>query len=367
MSRWRLTDLDLDFVSLVASGDDPMAQVVLSKEDPDVSKRDGGDHSSRSHPGLERKKGDNDNWVERAGGLPSYIERIAKHIHHDSGLSISHSIAAAVNQVKKWAAAGKPEAIKALAEWERKKASTKKRIDKSSDGGSSSSTLPTPHSPEGHMPKINKSDLAPEVVEYIDSLEAEVDALSADVEKAEAEVIEKDAVIADLQGTLEKSAPKDEDSEAEILKANLAKMDPAVRSIVEKQMRETAEAKEIAKAEREQRLEREFISKAESLPMLAEDKKDLAGLLRQVADALPQESVEKFETILKAANEQIAKGNLFSTFGKSGAETTVSKSLDGKAAEIRKANPDLTPDQALAQAYEENPDLARQAMTGQEA
>jgi hypothetical protein len=53
-------------------------------------------HSSRIHPGLDRKPGVS-NWVDAAGGLPSYIERIAKHIHSDSGLSISHSIAAAVN------------------------------------------------------------------------------------------------------------------------------------------------------------------------------------------------------------------------------------------------------------------------------
>lgn len=358
MPRWRLTDLDLDFVSLVASGDDPMAQVVLSKEDP-MSK---GEHSSRSHPGLERKKGDNDNWVEAAGGLPKYIERIARHIAADSGYSVSHAIASAVNQVKRLAAKGNAEAIKALAEWERKKASVKKDNDKSSDGGSSSSTLPATHSPEGNMAKINKSDLAPEVVEYIDSLEAEVDALAADVEKAESEVAAKDAVIADLQGTLSKSAPKDAEAEAEILKANLEKMDPTIRSIVEKQMADAAEAREIAKAEREQRLNREFISKAEALPMLSEDKADLASLLRQVADALPKESVEKFETILKAANEQIAKGSLFTTFGKSGAETTVSKSLNGKAEEIRKANPALSEDQALALAYEQNPDLALAAM-----
>jgi hypothetical protein len=82
-------------------------------------------HSSKIHPGLERKPGGPDNWVEKAGGLPNYIERIAKHIHSDSGLSISHAIAAAVKRVKVLCAKGNAEACAAVAEWEKKKASTR--------------------------------------------------------------------------------------------------------------------------------------------------------------------------------------------------------------------------------------------------
>lgn len=80
------------------------------------------EHSSRTHPDLPNKPGGPDNWVERVGGLPSYIKRVAKHIFYDSpGMTVSHAIAAAVQQIKKWAAQGKPEAIKALAEWTAKK------------------------------------------------------------------------------------------------------------------------------------------------------------------------------------------------------------------------------------------------------
>lgn len=84
--------------------------------------------SSRAYPGLERAPGRRDNWVEKAGGLPSYIERIAKHLHYEQGMTISHAIAAAVNTVKRWARGGgdvKPDtqakAAKALASWEAKK------------------------------------------------------------------------------------------------------------------------------------------------------------------------------------------------------------------------------------------------------
>jgi hypothetical protein len=92
--------------------------------------------SSSAYPDLERVPG-KQNWVDKAGGLPSYIERIAKHLHYEQGYSISRAIATAVNTVKRWAAGGtvtehgtskrvspqtQAQAAKAVAEWEAKKA-----------------------------------------------------------------------------------------------------------------------------------------------------------------------------------------------------------------------------------------------------
>ena len=91
--------------------------------------------NSKAYPGLERVPG-KQNWVDKAGGLPSYIERIAKHLHYEKGMDIGHSIAIAVNTVKRWATAGtvtkkggkgvtpatRAKAAKAVAEWEAKKA-----------------------------------------------------------------------------------------------------------------------------------------------------------------------------------------------------------------------------------------------------
>lgn len=82
------------------------------------------DHSSKSHPDIPNKPGKT-NWVEKAGGLPKYIERVAKHIWQDSGYSISRAIAAAVSQTKKRAAKGNAAAVKAIAEWNRKRKSGK--------------------------------------------------------------------------------------------------------------------------------------------------------------------------------------------------------------------------------------------------
>ena len=87
-------------------------------------------------PTLERKPGGPDNWVEAAGGLPDYIEKIAKRLHYQRGFTIQHAIATAVNTVKRWAKGGtvtkygtaktispatQAKAAAAVASWEAKK------------------------------------------------------------------------------------------------------------------------------------------------------------------------------------------------------------------------------------------------------
>jgi hypothetical protein len=83
--------------------------------------------SSRVYPGLERKPGGPDNWVEKVGGLPDFIERVAKHLHYEEGMTISRAIATAVSQCKKWCAKGNAKACNAIRQWEQKKA--RSRVD----------------------------------------------------------------------------------------------------------------------------------------------------------------------------------------------------------------------------------------------
>lgn len=93
---------------------------------------------SRSLPDLPNKPGKS-NWVEKAGGLPKYIERIAKHLHSEKGMELGRAIATAVNVVKKMCASGdtnfpgtqqvnakaRAEACKAVADWNRKRGQSK--------------------------------------------------------------------------------------------------------------------------------------------------------------------------------------------------------------------------------------------------
>lgn len=94
---------------------------------------------SSTYPGLKRSPKKDSNWVEKAGGLPSYVERIAKHLHYEKGMEIGRSIATAVNAVKKMCATGetnlpnagkvnsgaRAEACKAVSRWESMKGGTK--------------------------------------------------------------------------------------------------------------------------------------------------------------------------------------------------------------------------------------------------
>lgn len=90
--------------------------------------------ASTHKPGLEKKKGANDNWVERTGAgghgqLPAYIQHVALAIKKKRGMDTSRSIAIAIGTVKRWARGEgnvdentKAAATKAVAEWEAMKA-----------------------------------------------------------------------------------------------------------------------------------------------------------------------------------------------------------------------------------------------------
>jgi hypothetical protein len=82
------------------------------------------------------------NHVERAGGLPMYIRRIANHLHQEKGMKIGHAIATAKNAAAKMCATGdlnfpgkqqvnpgsQAEACASVADWNRRIAKT--RVEK---------------------------------------------------------------------------------------------------------------------------------------------------------------------------------------------------------------------------------------------
>lgn len=72
------------------------------------------------------------NWVEKAGGLPKYIEEVADSIHRKRGKSISQAIQLAIGAIKNWAHGKgdvdpdtRAKAAKALAQWNAMKAKSK--------------------------------------------------------------------------------------------------------------------------------------------------------------------------------------------------------------------------------------------------
>lgn len=205
--------------------------------------------------------------------------------------------------------------------------------------------------------EITKDDLDEQVVAYIEGLETEVDTLNKSLEDAETardEALEALAKAED-NGLIVKS-------EEEQRKALIEKADPAVRALLEKAEKDAEEAATIAKAERDKRLEREYLAKAEEMPHIGEERAAFGALLRRMADALSPEDVAEVEKVLKAADAQIEAGAMFSELGRGGGEVVISKSVEAAANVIRAADPSLTQEQAIAKAYETNPALLAEAM-----
>lgn len=80
------------------------------------------------HPPLPTKPG-KQNWVDKAGGLPSMIDCVARALHWDGGKPVSKAIEMAVGIVKDWAEGrrgAKPATVAkaqaAVASWESKRA-----------------------------------------------------------------------------------------------------------------------------------------------------------------------------------------------------------------------------------------------------
>lgn len=91
----------------------------------------------------EFNKSPRTNWIERAGGLPRYIERIAHHVAA-KGKTDSQAIAIAVATARKWCATGevyqwpgiqminlgsRAQACAAIAEWDVKRAKARASKD----------------------------------------------------------------------------------------------------------------------------------------------------------------------------------------------------------------------------------------------
>lgn len=329
----RLTDMELDFISLVPAGDDPLARVVIAK----------------AAPVDEEDDDKEDEIVDDAEAAEEAEEDEIEDVDSDEEPEMSDE------------------------EDEEEDEDVKKSADSVIDNDKREETGPDSfkltkddlEKTEENMGTISKSDLAPEVVAYVEALEDETSLLYAQVEKGETEINQREDQISKLQAELDelKASMTPEDVE----KSAIEKADPVIRELLEKQAAELEEFKEIAKAEREARLEREYISKAAALPMITADTASFGGFLRRAADALTPEDNEMLEKIFKAANAQITAGALFDTIGTEGAEVTIEKSLEAMANEIVKANPGMTMEQAITKIYEQNPELAEAALNGEDA
>lgn len=175
--------------------------------------------------------------------------------------------------------------------------------------------------------------------------------LSAALEKAEAERDELATKVAKLEKKLAKAVP------AEPEQINKDELPRAVREALEKAEKraeklekKAAEDAEIAKAERNLRLTREFVAKAQSeFPLVAGDASEFGPVLKRAAEMLSKEDYDLLEQRLVASNEQIHQGDLFKQAGdnRDGQRTDGLDEVARKAEELKKSDPNMSNFEAM--------------------
>ena len=205
-------------------------------------------------------------------------------------------------------------------------------------------------------------------------------------ESEEARIVDEDEAILRLKESKKKGVKKDEEVESmlnyiealesanESLMAKLDEeseelfgeyddilkgADPAVVELFKAAEERAAVAEEIAKAERENRLQREFIEKAATYDSLPVETATFGIVLKDAAESMDADTYDALTTVLSAANEAIAQGGLMSEIG-------ITKSFDAEsgmgrieqvASVLRSENPDLSREAAIAKAVTDDPSL----------
>lgn len=105
-----------------------------------------------------------------------------------------------------------------------------------------------------------------------------------------------------------------------VMKSLLATVPEAQRGVLEAVLKaqdeRSARLEKDLSEERRLRREKEFVAKAEGFKHIGVDKSELGRSLMAIADQSP-ELYEKIEKTLRAADEQVAKGDLFKEIGSS--------------------------------------------------
>lgn len=192
--------------------------------------------------------------------------------------------------------------------------------------------------------EIEKEGLPEEAVAYIEVLEETNGELRKQLDDLKVQVEQLNAAMED---------DDDEEGDEDLLKS----ADPALVAMV-KGLQDRAEAAEIiAKAERDHRLNQEFIAKAAEYDKLPTSPAEFGPVLKAMADKLDDQTMDAVTTLLRAANALIGEGN-FQEIGKSGSQPATSMDrITAAANKLREADPTLTQEAAITKAVELDPSL----------
>lgn len=134
-------------------------------------------------------------------------------------------------------------------------------------------------------------------------------------------------------------------------------MSPAAKELVMKLQKQAKEAEELAKAEKEARLNREFVTKAAELKGLNVKADEFGPVLKAVAEKCP-EQFEKLEAVLKTASNAILTGEVLKEVGSSGSSSgSAWDKIEKKAEELLKGETSLSKEQAISKVIQQEPQL----------
>jgi hypothetical protein len=198
----------------------------------------------------------------------------------------------------------------------------------------------------------------------------EIDEVRADLEKAERDRDEANAALQKAQDDLKALTDKVaelEKSSPEPATINKDELSPVVREALEKAeadrvalAKRAEEAERIAKEERDTRITREFVTKAEGYSNLSVDATVFGPVLKAASETLSGEQFEALESVLKSADEAVRAGNLFKEQGQGGTPVRESDAYSEavrKADELRKSDSGISRQEALSRAFRNDPAL----------
>lgn len=135
--------------------------------------------------------------------------------------------------------------------------------------------------------------------------------------------------------------------------------DPALVEIIKATEERAAMAEEIAKAERDYRVEREFIAKAADYSSLPIHPEEFGPVLKAAAEALTEEQFTALSQVLAASNEAIATGGVFDEIGRSAAFDADSSMgrIEQAAKHLQATDGELSREAAIAKAVTADPTL----------
>lgn len=229
-------------------------------------------------------KPDKTNWIEETGGLPSYIRRVAEHLH-GAGKSTGEAIQQAIGIVRNWAAghdghgnavsaATRAKAAAALAQYEKQRAQAKSDNLKKSVPSGDNMTLLHKIAKAVGLSDDDLEDLTPEEK----ALLAETDTLDPERKTQE----ENDVALTDEQTQALEAVPAIQTQVTDLVKEDgrLSALEANVATILErlpsKDEEQTEEQKREALSKSVETLESELVSTQEKLAKAQADLDQLA-------------------------------------------------------------------------------------------